>query len=119
VYYRNFEGRCLLRFAYAFGGNITGLIRIMETSPGLNAERLDKGETPNGADNQAITHAAYRFEFMSGFYMQAYIWAGDDEFPPSAQILFDDNFPAAFTAEDMAAAGDTAVDFFKRKIASV
>jgi hypothetical protein len=107
VYYRNFEGRGLLRFAYAFGNNIEGLIRVMETSPALKAERLDKGD--------ASAHAGYRFEFMSGLFMQVYVWAGDDEFPPSAQMLFDDNFPSAFTAEDIAVIADVVIDFFRRR----
>jgi hypothetical protein len=79
----------------------------METSPALKVERLDKGD--------AATHAAYRFEFMSGLFMQVYVWAGDDEFPPSAQMLFDDNFPSAFTAEDIAVIADVVIDFFKRR----
>ena len=28
------------------------------------------------------------------------LWEGDDEFPAAAQILFSDNFPDAFAAED-------------------
>jgi hypothetical protein len=110
VYYRNFEGRCLLRFAYTFGSNIEGLMHAIETSPGLKAEKLNKGDASDGT----VTHAAYRFEFMSGLYMQVYVWAGDDEFPPSAQMLFDDNFPSAFTAEDIAVVGDAVIDFFKK-----
>ena len=40
--------------------------------------------------------------------------AVDDEFPPSAQILFSDNFPAAFTqGEDMAVVGDVTIDMLK------
>jgi hypothetical protein len=109
VYDRSFESRGLLRFAYAFGSNIGGLIRAMETSPALKAERLDKGD--------AAAHAAYRFEFMTGLFMQVYVWAGDDEFPPSAQMLFDDNFPSAFTAEDIAVIAEVVIDFFKRRAA--
>ena len=45
--------------------------------------------------------------------MSFLLWAGDEDFPPSAQILFDDNFPAAFTAEDLAAACGAAVDRLK------
>jgi hypothetical protein len=38
------------------------------------------------------------------------VWAADDEFPASAQILFDDNFPSAFTAEDIAVIPGVAMD---------
>ena len=42
------------------------------------------------------------------------LWAGDDEFPPSSQILFSDNFPAAYAAEDAAYIGDVILDYMKR-----
>ena len=34
--------------------------------------------------------------------------------PPSAQILFSDNFPAAFSAEDVAYVGDIVMDYMKK-----
>lgn len=43
------------------------------------------------------------------------IWEGDNEFPASAQILFSDNFSAAFTAEDIAVAGDITLNALKGK----
>jgi hypothetical protein len=97
LYFPNFEGRCIKRLAQKFGANIEGFRKRME-APGLNAEKLDKGDV------------GYRFEFMSGLYMSFLLWAGDDEFPASAQILFDDNFPHAFTAEDIAVVGDVAIN---------
>jgi hypothetical protein len=101
VYYRNFEGRCLRRFAHTFGADIEGFKGIMETNPSLKAERIGKSD------------AGYRFEFSSGLYMNVYVWAGDDEFPPSAQMLFDDNFPSAFPAEDIAVIGEVVIDSLK------
>jgi hypothetical protein len=77
----------------------------MEETNGLNAQKLNKGD------------AGYRFDFFNGLYMSFLVWAPDDEFPPSAQILFDDNFSMAFTAEDIAVVGDVAIDHLK-KIAS-
>ena len=51
---------------------------------------------------------------MKGLFVRLILWAGDDEFPPSAQILFSDNFPAAFTqGEDMAVVGDVTIDMLK------
>jgi hypothetical protein len=101
VYYRNFEGRCIRRLAMTFGNKIESFRKIMEGTPGLRAENLAEGD------------AGYRFEFSSGFYMSFLVWTADDEFPPSAQILFDNNFPAAFTAEDIAVACGVAVDHLK------
>ena len=48
----------------------------------------------------------WEFEFMPGLSIRFAIWNADDEFPPSAQILFSDNFRYAFDAEDMAVVGD-------------
>ncbi|GHU65942.1 hypothetical protein FACS189447_05820 [Spirochaetia bacterium] len=104
VYFRNFEGRCLKRFAHAFNSNIEGLKKAFDS---IGAEKLNKGD------------AGYRFEFCTGLYMSALIWAGDDEFPPSSQMLFDDNFPSAFTAEDIAVVGGVVTDRLKEIIASL
>jgi hypothetical protein len=102
VYFRNFEGRCIKRLAFAFGNDIDAFRRIMEVETSLNAAKLPQGD------------AGYRFEFMSGLYMSLLLWAADDEFPPSAQILFDDNFVPAFTAEDIAVVGDIVINQLKK-----
>jgi hypothetical protein len=101
LYYRNFEGRCLKRAAFAFGNDPALFRRIVESAPGLRFEALDKGD------------AGYRFEFLNGLFMSLLIWAGDEEFPPSAQMLFDDNFVFAFAAEDLAVAGEVVIRRFK------
>jgi hypothetical protein len=94
VYYRNFEGRCLKRCAFTFGRDIPGLKKTVEENRQLRAEPLDSGD------------ASWRLEFLNGLHITLILWQGDDEFPPAAQILFDDNFVFAFTAEDLAAVGD-------------
>ena len=43
---------------------------------------------------------------MPGLSIRFAVWNADDEFPPSSQILFSDNFQYAFSAEDLAYAGD-------------
>jgi hypothetical protein len=98
VYYRNFEGRCLKRCAFAFGRDIPGFKTLIEQNPQLRAEALDIGD------------AAYRLEFINGLCISLILWGADDEFPPSSQILFDDNFVFAFTAEDMAAVGEVLLE---------
>jgi hypothetical protein len=97
LYYRNFEGRCLKRAAFAFGNDPALFRRTLESVPGLRYKALDKGD------------AGYHFEFLNGLYMDLLIWAGDEEFPPSAQMLFDDNFVFAFAAEDLAVVGEVVV----------
>jgi hypothetical protein len=102
VYYRNFDGRCLKRLAYGFGNDIPRFRRIIESAPSLKAEKLPQGD------------AGYRIEFLSGLFISLILYAADDEFPPSAQILFDDNFVFAFTAEDLAVVGEVVIDRLKR-----
>ena len=55
----------------------------------------------------------YDFEFINGIHIQFLLWAPDEEFPPSSQILFADNAVAAFTAEDMAVIGDVSINTLK------
>jgi hypothetical protein len=95
LYLSNFKNRCARRAARSFGGDIKSFEKAMT---GFQGERLSHGD------------AGFRFEFVSGIYMSVILWEGDDEFAASAQFTFDDNFPAAFTAEDAAAAGEIAVD---------
>ena len=56
---------------------------------------------------------SYEFEFLDGYRLQMILWEGDEEFPPSSQILFSDNFPVAFQAEDMAVVGDISINMLK------
>ena len=100
IYYRNFEGRCLKRCAFTFGRDIKSFIKLIESNPHLYAESLGIGD------------ASYRFEFLNGLYVSVILWQ-DEEFPPSAQILFDDNFVFAFTAEDLAVTGDILIERLK------
>jgi hypothetical protein len=101
VYYRNFEGRCLKRCAYTFGGDLKGFVNMIENTPYLPAEPMNNGDV------------SYRIEFINGLYITLILWAVDDEFPPSAQILFDDNFIFAFTAEDLAVAVEILINRLK------
>jgi len=40
-------------------------------------------------------------------------WAGDEEFPPNAQVLYSDNFAGGFAAEDRVVAGDILISTIK------
>ena len=82
-----------------FGGKLDKFREIMER---VGAQAISSGDV------------GYELEFMKGLFVRLILWAGDDEFPPSAQILFSDNFPAAFTqGEDMAVVGDVTIDMLK------
>lgn len=56
---------------------------------------------------------SYEFQFLEGLRLCFVLWAGDEEFPSSAQILFSDNFPVAYAAEDVAYIGDVVLDYMK------
>ena len=114
VYLRQFDGRCIKRLAFTYGNRLKDFKEIMEH---IHAVPVDHGDI------------AYQVEIFPGYVVQMILWEGDDEFPPSAQILFSDNFPAAFTpssqilfsdnfpvsfaAEDMAVMGDVIIGSLK------
>ncbi len=95
VYFRQFQGRCLLRSAWMFNGKLAHVPYLCEKLRGTSLGKCDAG---------------FQFPFLPGLQIQLLLWDGDEEFPPSAQILFSDNFPAAFSAEDMAFVGDILIN---------
>jgi hypothetical protein len=66
-----------------------------------------------GAKEIKAGDAGYEIELFDGFFIRFQIWGGDEEFPPSSQILFSDNFPAAFHAEDLVVACDVIIGTMK------
>ncbi len=99
LYLQPFTGRCIKRLTYGFGYKLDVFERAMERIPG--AVKIHAADT------------AYEFELVNGYYMRFLFWAGDEEFPPSAQILYSDNFPYGFHAEDMVVAGDLSITIVK------
>lgn len=99
VYYRQFNGRCMLRLAFSYGNRLEVFRQKME----------ELGAVPCGHGD-----AGYEFEFLNGYRVQFLLWMGDEEFPPSSQILFSDNFPLSFEAEDLAVVGDIAIGTLKK-----
>lgn len=98
LYFQPFNGRCLMRLAYGFA-NRQGLFE--EQMEKIGGVKLDMGDI------------SYEFEYVNGYRIRFILWAGDEEFPPSAQILFSDNFPICFKAEDLAVAGDVSIGTLK------
>lgn len=101
VYLKPFTGRCLTRAAFTFGTR-------------LEAFRKAAGETPAIPLNRG--DAAFQLEIMPGYDVRLIVWEGDDEFPPNSQILFSDNFPQAFSAEDRTVVGDILISDLKRRM---
>ena len=100
VYFRQFEGRCLMRLKFGFGFKLDKFAEGMEKLPGV--KKLSLGDI------------SYEFEFINGLHVRFILWAGDEEFPPSSQILFEDNFPYAYQAEDLAVVGDISITTLKK-----
>lgn len=101
VYLTPFTGRCLKRAAFTFGTRIAAFRAAVEK---VHAIPLQHGD------------AACQIELMPGYEMRLILWEGDDEFEPNAQILFSDNFPQAFSAEDRTVSGDLVITELKRNM---
>lgn len=99
VYYRQFNGRCMMRLAFSYGSRIDAFRNALEK---MGAAPIKAGD------------AGYEIELFEGFFVRFQIWGGDEEFPPSSQILFSDNFPAAFHAEDLVVACDVIIGTMKK-----
>lgn len=99
VYYAQFRGRCILRLAFGFG---------------FDLERFSRACTALGGVPVPMGDRAFEIPFLERLRIRLILWEGDEEFQPSAQILFSDNFPLAFSAEDMAVVGDVLISAMKK-----
>ena len=100
VYTAQFNARCVKRIAAVYG---SAPEKLDEACAKLGGRRISGGDT------------AWELEFLPGLFIRVTLWQGDEEFPASAQVLFSDNFPAAFTAEDTAVVGDVLINALKDK----
>ena len=85
----------------------------MEILSGLNLNELEIMMEKLGATPIPMGDMAYEFEIINNYHMRFIFWEPDDEFPPSAQILYEDNFLNGFYAEDMVVAGDISITTVK------
>ena len=101
LYIAPYTGRCLSRAAFTFGTQVAAFAAACQR---LGGEKLPHGD------------AGYGFDFLEGYRMQIMIYAGDEEFPPSSQILYSDNFASAFSAEDRVVAGDILISAIRQEM---
>ena len=101
VYIGPFTGRCLTRAAFTFGTRIGAFRKGAEALGGVPAGHGD---------------ASYLFDLIGGYGMELIVWEGDDEFPPSSQILYTDSFCDGFSAEDRVVAGDILITAVKSRM---
>lgn len=99
LYIQPFTGRCIKRLTYGFGFKLKAFEEAMQKIPGV--QKLSLGDV------------SYEFELINGYRMRFIFWEGDEEFPPSAQILYSDNFQFGFHPEDMVVAGDLSITTVK------
>ena len=98
MYITPYTGRVLTRAAFTFGTRVAAFKAACEK---MGAMALSHGD------------AGYQFELVSGYSIQILVWAGDEEFPPNAQVIYSDNFTEAFAAEDRVVAGDILISTIK------
>ena len=98
MYIKPYTGRVLTRAAFTLGTRLDAFRAA--------AEKM-------GATPVAHGDVGYEFELVGGYRMQILAWAGDEEFPPNAQVLYSENFAEGFAAEDRVVAGDILISTIK------
>ena len=86
-YFGAFVKRAVEPLKKVFGNNISGFSRAAVKLDGIKIE---------GGD------AAFEFRVLPTIPLQLILWAGDDEFPAEANILFDDTIGQILSPEDVA-----------------
>ena len=98
LYIKPYTGRVLTRAAFTLG---TRLDAFRSAAQKMGATFVNHGD------------AGFEFCFIGGYRMRILAWAGDEEFPPNAQVLYSDNFATGFAAEDRVVAGDILISTIK------
>lgn len=98
LYIKPYTGRVLTRAAFTLG---TRVAAFQKAAQAMGAQEVKSGD------------AGYLFPLVGQYAMQILVWEGDEEFPPSAQVLYSDNFADGFAAEDRVVAGDILISTIK------
>ena len=98
MYIGPYTGRVLTRAAFTFGTRVEKFRAACEK---MGAMAIRHGD------------AGFQFDVLGGYRMQIMVYAGDEEFPPSSQVLYSDNFETGFAAEDRVVAGDILISAIK------
>ena len=101
MYIGPYTGRVLTRAAFTFGTRVAKFAAACEKMHAIAVQHGDAG---------------YQFDFLGGYRMQIMVYAGDEEFPPSSQVLYSDNFESGFAAEDRVVAGDILISAIKAQM---
>ena len=98
LYIKPYTGRVLTRAAFTFGTRISAFRAACEKMGAIPVKHGDAG---------------FQLDFIGGYRIRIWVWEGDEEFPPNAQVLYSDNFADGFAAEDRVVAGDILVSAIK------
>lgn len=91
VYNQTFTGRCVRRSAFTFGRDLDKFAAASRRLGGVEINQGDKG---------------FEFPIVQDYRIRIHVWEAAEEFAPSAQILFSDNFAAGFQAEESVVAAE-------------
>jgi len=86
-YFSAFVKRATDPLKKVFGQNIPGLLKSAEQ---LNGKSIEAGD------------AGFEFRLFPRISLQLILWEGDEEFPPEANILFQENVGEIISPEDAA-----------------
>lgn len=86
-YFGAFVKRAVDPLKKVFGQNISGFARAVEK---LQARKIENGD------------AGFEFRMFPAVPLQLILWAGDEEFPEEANILFDSTIGRILSPEDVA-----------------
>lgn len=98
LYIKPYTGRVLTRAAFTLGTRVAAFKKAAQE---MGAQEVKSGD------------AGFLFPLIGEYAMQILVWEGDEEFPPSAQVLYSDNFADGFAAEDRVVAGDILISTIK------
>jgi len=86
-YYSAFVKRAVEPLKNTFGQNVEGLLTAGKL---LGGRKIDAGDV------------GYEFRLLPNIPVRLILWAGDDEFPAAANIVFDENISGILSPEDIA-----------------
>jgi hypothetical protein len=86
-YYSTFVKRAIDPLKKVFGQNIDDFIRAADT---IGDKAIDTGD------------AGYEFRLFPNIPVRLILWAGDEEFPAEANVVFDENIGSMLSPEDIA-----------------
>jgi len=88
--------------AFYFSAFVKRAVEPLKKVFGQNPAGLVKGSTVLKGEKVASGDAAFEFAILPKVPLQVILWAGDDEFPAEANILFDQTIGEIMSPEDAA-----------------